>query len=126
MQYYSNILYNYPYILSLVLMMAGFYVLMIEKNLIKKVIGVNLIQGGIILFYVIIGKIRNGVPPIANTEGVKEIYSNPTPHVLMLTAIVVGIATTSLACALIYIVYKNYGTINETELLKIYEIENKE
>ena len=102
MQYFSNILSNYPYIFALIMIMTGFYVLIIEKNLIKKVIGVNLIQGGIIVFYVIIGKVRGGLPPIANVDGVAEVYSNPTPHVLMLTAIVVGVATTSLACALIF------------------------
>jgi multicomponent Na+:H+ antiporter subunit C len=125
MEYFSNILSNYPYIFALLMIMTGFYVLIIEKNLIKKVIGVNLIQGGIIIFYVIIGKIKDGVPPVANVDGITEVYSNPTPHVLMLTAIVVGVATTSLACALIFIIYKKYGTINETELLKINEAENQ-
>ena len=113
---FNLIIINYPYIVSFLMVMIGFYILLIEKNLIKKVVGLNLLQGGIIVFYVLIGKIKDGVPPIYN-KALKETYSNPIPHVLMLTAIVVGIATTSLACAFIYRIYKNYNTLDEQEII---------
>ncbi|MDR0484444.1 MAG: cation:proton antiporter subunit C [Alphaproteobacteria bacterium] len=122
-----NILSNYPYIFAVAMIIIGIYILMIEKNLIKKVIGMNLMQGGIILFFVAISKIRGGIPPIYDIEKNQEvIYSNPLPHVLMLTAIVVGVAVTAVACALIYIIYKNYGTINEAELSIINEKEDND
>ncbi len=107
---------NYPYLIAFLMFLVGFYILLIEKNLIKKIIGLNLVQGAVIVFYILIAKIDGGVAPIYN-EGAQEVYSNPLPHVLMLTAIVVGIATTSLACALIYRIYKDYGSINEDEII---------
>jgi multicomponent Na+:H+ antiporter subunit C len=109
---------NYPYIVAFIMIMVGLYVLITNKNLIKKVLGLNLLQGGIIVFYIIIAKIDNALPPIYNSK-LQETYSNPLPHVLMLTAIVVGIATTSLACALMYRIYQNYGTLDESEIIKI-------
>ena len=109
---------NIVYIAPFLLIIMGFYLLLLEKSLIKKVIGLNLFQVGIIVFYILIAKIKGGLPPIDNGLN-NELYSNPLPHVLMLTAIVVGIATTSLACALIYKIYQNFGTIDELELIKI-------
>ncbi|MDR2008054.1 MAG: cation:proton antiporter subunit C [Alphaproteobacteria bacterium] len=116
MQNFSTILSNYPYIIAALMIVAGLYILMIEQNLIKKIIGMNIMQGGIIIFFVLIGKIRDGLPPVYNPNNPSELLSNPLPHVLMLTAIVVGIAVTAVACSLIYIVYRRYGTINEREL----------
>jgi multicomponent Na+:H+ antiporter subunit C len=110
---------NLPYIAPFIMLSVGIYLILLDKNLIKKVVGLNLFQGGIIVFYILIAKINKGLPPIDGINIPNEIYSNPLPHVLMLTAIVVGIATTSLACALIYQIYRNYGTINEEELIKI-------
>ena len=115
---------NLVYLAPFVLIIMGFYLLLVEKNLIKKVVGLNLFQGGIIVFYILIAKIDGGVPPIDNGLNT-EIYSNPLPHVLMLTAIVVGIATTSLALALIYQIYKKYGSVDEVEIInKITQQEN--
>ncbi|MCL2567570.1 MAG: cation:proton antiporter subunit C [Alphaproteobacteria bacterium] len=118
MQYWTNILSNYPYILAAMMIVIGLYILIFEQNLIKKVIGMNIMQGGIILFFVLIAKIKGGVSPVYNPN-LEETFSNPIPHVLMLTAIVVGIAVSAVAFSLIYIIYKRYGTINEVELAMI-------
>jgi multicomponent Na+:H+ antiporter subunit C len=107
-------LYNYWVII--VLMMTGLYVVMAKGNLIKKIIGLNVFQGSVIMFYVSMGKIEGATAPVLK-EG-QELYSNPLPHVLMLTAIVVGVATTSLALALIVRIHETYGTIEEADILE--------
>ena len=108
-------LYNYWVVIFL--MMTGLYVVISRGNLVKKIIGLNIFQVSVIMFYVSMGKVRGGTAPI-EAEGF-EIYSNPLPHVLMLTAIVVGVATTSLALALIVRIYEAYGTIEEDEIRQI-------
>ncbi|HSL16370.1 MAG TPA: cation:proton antiporter subunit C [Methylomirabilota bacterium] len=105
-------LYNYWVII--VLMMTGLYVVISRGNLVKKVIGLNIFQVSVIMFYVSMGKVRGGSAPILE-EGI-EIYSNPLPHVLMLTAIVVGVATSALALALVVRIKEAYGTIEEDEI----------
>ena len=105
---------HYQYWIVAVLMMTGLYVVIAKGNMIKKIIGLNLFQVSVILFYVSMGKVEGGTAPIV-AEGF-EVYSNPVPHVLMLTAIVVGIATTSLALALVIRIKEAYGTIEEDEL----------
>lgn len=106
-------LYNYWIVIGL--MMAGLYVVIARGNLVKKVIGLNLFQTSVILFYVTMGKIDGGTAPILK-EGF-EVYSNPLPHVLMLTAIVVGIATTAVALALVVRLKEAYDSIEEDEIL---------
>jgi multicomponent Na+:H+ antiporter subunit C len=108
-------LYNYWVVIFL--MMTGLYVVISRGNLIKKIIGLNIFQVSVIMFYVSMGKVRGGTAPI-EAEGF-EIYSNPLPHVLMLTAIVVGVATTALALALVVRINEAYGTIEEDEIRKI-------
>jgi multicomponent Na+:H+ antiporter subunit C len=104
----------YHYWVVIVLMMTGLYVVIAKGNLIKKVIGLNIFQVSVIMFYISMGKVRGGTAPIF-AEGI-EVYSNPLPHVLMLTAIVVGVATTALALALIVRIHEAYGTIEEDEI----------
>ena len=115
----------YNYWMVIVLLMAGLYAVMTRENLIKKVIGLNVFQSAVILFYVTMGKVRGGTAPIFTHEdlerleqgaGLATVYSNPLPHVLMLTAIVVGIATTALALALVARIHEAYGTIEEDEI----------
>ena len=108
-------LYNYWVVIFL--MMTGLYVVISRGNLVKKIIGLNIFQVSVIMFYVSMGKVRGGTAPI-QAEGF-EIYSNPLPHVLMLTAIVVGVATTSLALALVVRINEAYGTIEEDEIREI-------
>ncbi|WP_461482017.1 cation:proton antiporter subunit C [Porticoccus sp.] len=105
-------LYNYWVVI--LLMMTGFYIVIVQGNLIKKLIGLNLFQTSVFIFYISLGKVSGGSAPIFS-EGVNS-YSNPLPHVLILTAIVVGIATTALALALVIRIRNAYGTVEEEEL----------
>lgn len=104
----------YNYWLVIILMMAGLYVVMAKENLVKKVIGINIFQVSVILFYISMGKVRGGTAPIIPEGGGENlVFSNPVPHVLMLTAIVVGIATTALALALVVRIHEEFGSIEE-------------
>ena len=113
----------YPYWIVIFLMMTGLYVVIAKDNLIKKVIGLNIFQVSVIMFYVTMGKVRGGTAPI-EADGL-TLFSNPLPHVLMLTAIVVGVATTSVALALVVRIKEAYGTIEEDEL-RVLEREEEE
>ena len=101
------------FILNMTLFLIGLFIIIRETNLIKKVIGLNIFQASVFIFYLIISKVDEGIPPILN-QGY-TIYSNPLPHVLILTAIVVSIATTSLALALIIKIKQKHNTIEEDE-----------
>ena len=104
----------YHYWIIVALMMAGLYVVIARGNLLKKVIGLNIFQVSVIMFYVSMGKVRGGTAPIYDQRF--EIYSNPLPHVLMLTAIVVGVATVAVALSLIVRINEAYGSIEEDEI----------
>lgn len=105
-------LYNYWIVVFL--MMVGLYIVVEHGNLIKKLIGLSICQAAVFVLYISMGKVRGGTAPII-VEGV-ETYSNPLPHVLILTAIVVGIATTALGLALVVRIREAYGTIEEDEI----------
>jgi multicomponent Na+:H+ antiporter subunit C len=116
------ILSHLNYWLFIVLMMIGFYIVVARGNYIKKIVGLNVFQASVFMFYISIGKVQGGTAPIFPIDmnidpGV--IYSNPLPHVLILTAIVVGVATTSLGLALIVRIREEYGTIEEDDILEI-------
>jgi multicomponent Na+:H+ antiporter subunit C len=110
----SVILGLFNYWIVIALMMTGFYVVIASSNLIKKIIGLNIFQTSVFILYISIGKVRGGAAPIL-TEGV-ETYANPLPHVLILTAIVVGVATTALGLALIVRIKESYGSIEEDDI----------
>ena len=107
-------LFNYWVVIAL--MMTGFYVVIAASNLIKKIIGLNIFQTSVFILYISIGKIEGGAAPIL-ADGV-EIYANPLPQVLILTAIVVGVATTALGLALIVRIKEAYGSIEEDDIHK--------
>ncbi len=107
---------HYNYWIVIFLMMTGFYIVISRGNLVKKVVGLNIFQTSVLLLYLSMGKVRGGTAPIL-TPGA-ETYSNPLPSVLMLTAIVVGVATTALALALIVRIREAYGTVEEDEILE--------
>jgi multicomponent Na+:H+ antiporter subunit C len=96
------------------LMMAGFYVVISQGNLVKKLVGLGLFQASVFILYITMGNLREGLAPIA-TEGVTA-YSSPLPHVLILTAIVVGVATTSVGLALVVRIHEAYGSVEEDEI----------
>ena len=104
----------YNYWIVIILMMTGLYVVISSNHLVKKVIGLNIFQASVFIFYISIGKLEGGTAPIL-AEGISR-YSNPLPHVLILTAIVVGVATTALALALIVRIHSAYGSIEEQDL----------
>lgn len=103
----------YNYWVVVFLMMAGFYVVIAANNLVKKVVGLGIFQTAVFMMYITIGKVEGGSAPIV-AQGI-ESFSNPLPHVLILTAIVVGVATTAVALALIIRIKQAYGTIEENE-----------
>jgi|TARA_B110000495_G_C22775192_1_gene453557 multicomponent Na+:H+ antiporter subunit C len=100
----------------IVMMMAGFYIVIAQGNLVKKIVGLNVFQVSVFLLYITMGKVSGGTAPIL-ADGF-DVYSNPLPHVLILTAIVVGVATTSLGLALVVRINEEYGTIEDDEILK--------
>ena len=106
----------FNYWIVVVLMMIGFYIVIAHGNLIKKIVGLSIFQTSVFIFYISIAKVDGGTAPIL-ADGI-EIYSNPLPHVLILTAIVVGIATTALALALAVRIKEAYGSIEEEEIQK--------
>ena len=105
---------HYNYWIVIVLMMTGFYVVISRGNLVKKIVGLNIFQTSVFIPYISMSKVSGGTAPIL-AEGF-EIYSNPLPHVLILTAIVVGVATTALGCALVVRINEADGTVEEDEI----------
>ena len=110
------------YWLFIFLMMTGLYIVISRGNLIKKIVGLNIFQTSVFMFYISIGKVSGGTAPIFPMDmKIDEsiIYSNPLPHVLILTAIVVGVATTSLGLALIVRIREAYGSIEDEDITLI-------
>jgi multicomponent Na+:H+ antiporter subunit C len=133
---FSLVLAKANYVAYIILMMVGLYAMIAKNNLIKKIVGMSIFQTAIILFYISIGCKRGATipilehlaPPEGAANGAEKLvadamdairvadYINPLPHVLMLTAIVVGVATLGVALALAIKVYKTYGTLEEDEI----------
>ena len=110
------------YWLCIALMMVGLYIVIARDHLVKKIMGLNIFQVSVIMLYVAMGKIEGGTAPILyppGSEPAELVYSNPLPHVLMLTAIVVGVATTALGLALVVRIQLAYGTVEEDEIVRI-------
>ena len=108
-------LWNYWAVI--VLMMIGLYIVISRGNLVKKIMGLNIFQVSVILLFVSMGKVRGGTAPILIEAAEDVVYSNPLPHVLMLTAIVVGVSTTAVGLALAVRVKEAYGTVEEDEIV---------
>ena len=111
----TRVLELYNYWIVMLLMLIGLYIVIAQGNLVKKIVGLNIFQTSVFILYISMGKISGGTAPII-AEGVTT-YSNPLPHVLILTAIVVGVATTALGLALIVRIREAYGTIEEDGIL---------
>ncbi len=95
-------------------MMIGFYIVISHGNLVKKLIGLSIFQTSVFILYISMGKVTGGTAPILDPD--YTVFSNPLPHVLILTAIVVGIATTAVGLALVVRIKEAYGTIEESEI----------
>jgi len=107
---------HYNFWIVIVLMMIGLYTVISHGNFIKKLIGLNLFQVSVFMLYISLGAVVGGTAPIIDDRF--ELYSHPLPHVLILTAIVVGVATTALGLALAVRIHEAYGTLEETEALQ--------
>lgn len=102
------------YWVVILLMLAGLYVVLATNNLVKKIIGLNIFQTSVFILYITVSKLEGGTAPII-AEGFSD-YSNPLPHVLILTAIVVGVATTAVGLALVVRIHSAYRSVNEEEI----------
>jgi len=111
-----NFLGLFNYWAVILLMMVGFYTLIARSNLVKKLIGLSIFQTAVFIFYITLGKVSGGTAPILVKDTEDVVYSNPLPHVLILTAIVVGVATTALGLALVVRIKQEFGTIDEDEI----------
>ncbi len=107
---------HYNYAITIFVMVAGLYVVIARGNMVKKLVGLAVFQTSVYLLYIEPGKIIGGTPPIIHPAF--TVYSNPLPHVLILTAIVVGVATLALGLALVVRINEAYGTIEEDEIFK--------
>jgi len=103
-------LFNYWVVI--ILMMMGFYIVISDSNLIKKIIGLNIFQTSVFVLFISMSKVEGGTAPILVEKA--SMYSNPLPHVLILTAIVVGVSTVALGLALVARIHRAYGTVDET------------
>ena len=111
----STVAGHYSYWITVFLMVAGLYILIARTNLLKKLIGLAILQTSVYLLYIAPGKLIGGTAPIL-ADGY-AVYSNPLPHVLILTAIVVGVATLALGLALVVRIRETYGSIEEDDIL---------
>ena len=107
----------FNYWIVIVLMMTGLYIVVSRGNLVKKIVVLNIFQTSVFLLYISMGKVAGGTAPILT--GKPEVFSNPLPHVLILTAIVVGVATTALGLALVVRIKNAYNSIEEDEIQKM-------
>ena len=112
-----NLLGLYNYWIFIFLMMVGFYILISRRNLVKKIVGLNIFQTSVFIFYISMGKIIGGTAPIIVEGAEEQVYSNPLPHVLILTAIVVGVSVTAVGLALVVRIKEAYGTIEADEIV---------
>jgi len=123
----AEVFAKYNYWVSILLMLIGFYAVITKENLIKKIIGLNIFQTAIFLFFISLGVVKKGTAPIVSEETILKGYQyvNPLPHVLILTAIVVAVATTAVALSLIIRMQEQYGTIEESEIIEAIKKEGR-
>jgi multicomponent Na+:H+ antiporter subunit C len=110
---------HFIYIIAVIVLSSGLFIMLTSDNFVRKIIGLGVFQSSVLIFYIALGKAREGILPIDLCQKISvcpHIYSSPIPHVLMLTAIVVGFATMSVGLALIYQIKREYGTVNESEI----------
>jgi multicomponent Na+:H+ antiporter subunit C len=107
---------HYNYVITIFLMIAGLYIVVARGNMVKKLVGLSIFQTSVYLLYIGPAKILGATAPILDPAF--KVYSNPLPHVLILTAIVVGIATIALGLALVVRINEAYGTVEEDEIFE--------
>jgi len=107
----------YHYGVATLLLLAGLYMIIRQDNLVRKLIGLSIVQVGVFVLYISLSHVQGGTAPIL-AEGYTR-YASPLPHVLILTAIVVGISTMALGLALVVRIYRAYGSVGETEIQRM-------
>lgn len=112
----ASVFSHYSYLVTVFLMIAGLFIVIARGNLIKKLVGLGIFQTSVYFLYIVPGKVVGGTAPIVSDAF--RVYSNPLPHVLILTAIVVGVATLALGLALTVRIREAYGTIEEDDILE--------
>lgn len=110
----TEIIHHYNYWVSIFLMVCGLYIVVARGNMLKKLVGLTVFQTAVFLLYITPGKILGGTPPILHEDF--QVYANPLPHVLILTAIVVGVATLAVGLGLVVRINEAFGTIEEDEI----------
>lgn len=110
---------RYTYVAAMMLVVLGLYGVIASQNFVKKIVGLNVFQVGIFLFFISTGYVVDGVPAVAGHES--ETFVSPLPHVLILTAIVVGVSLTAVGLALIVRIYAEYGTLDEDVVREVAE-----
>lgn len=118
----SDFWQHWNYFIVIALMMVGFYAVIARGNMVKKMVGLNIFQTSVFMLYISMGKIAEGTAPIL-TGDANTVYSNPLPHVLILTAIVVGVATTAVGYALIIRIQESFGTIEDDDIIALLDDE---
>ncbi len=111
---------NIIFFFAILVLVSGLFIMLTSDNYIKKILGLSVFQQSVLIFFVALGKVSNGIVPIdicAGAANCKYNFSSPLPHVLMLTAIVVGFSTLSVGLALIYKMHKEYGSVLESEII---------
>ena len=109
---------SWNYLVVICLMMGGLFIVISQNNLVKKLVGLAIFQTSVFLLYITVGKMAGGTAPIL-IDSADVAYSNPLPHVLILTAIVVGVATTALGLALVLRIHTAFGSIEDDEVLTV-------
>jgi len=122
MTLFEEIAQHYNYWVTILLMVSGLYIVVAKSNMIKRLLGLAVFQTSVYLLYLSPGKILGGTPPILSPEF--GLYSNPLPHVLILTAIVVGVATLALGLALAVRINEAFGSIEEDEIVPVIDRED--
>ncbi len=111
----ENLWVNLDYVASVALFLIGLYALIAKSNLIKKLMGLNIMETAIFAFVVAIGNVSGGDAPVLG-KGAHPPFTNPLPHALILTGIVVALSTTAVALALIIRIHERYGTLETDDL----------
>ena len=114
-----DVLGLYNYWVFAILLMIGFYAVIAKLNLIKKLIGLSIFQSAVFLLYITMGPVEGGTAPIFREGDIGQVFSNPLPQVLILTAIVVGISTMALGLGLIVRIKEAYGSVEENEIQEL-------
>jgi len=114
----AKLMVNFNYLVSIILFLIGLYTTIAKPNMIKKLMGLNIMETSVFLLVISIGTVKGGKVPIM-VEGVKGPFVNPLPQALILTGIVVAVSTTALALSLLIGIYQHCGTLNEEELKRM-------